>query len=159
MSTDAPTGNSPASTASAAPAAPAAAAPASAGGPLPNIAYDLFAKLDLRVATVLSAEPHPNADKLLKIRLDDGTPEGRQVCAGIKAWYDPATLVGKQVVIVANLEPRQLRGEVSQGMILAASDLHPGAAQPAAGAKASDAERDVVVLTVQRPVKAGSKVS
>lgn len=154
MANDAPTGAS----ASAPTAAPAASAPA-AGGPLPNITYDLFAKLDLRVATVLSAEPHPNADKLLKIRLDDGTPEGRQVCAGIKAWYDPATLVGKQVVIVANLEPRQLRGEISQGMILAASDLKEGAAAPADGAKQGPEERDVVVLSVQRPVKAGSKVS
>jgi methionine--tRNA ligase beta chain len=126
---------------------------------LPNIAYDLFAKLDLRVATIVSAEPHPNADKLLKIRLDDGTPQGRQVCAGIKAWYDPATLVGKQVVIVANLEPRQLRGEISQGMILAASDLREGTVAPPPGSKPGDEERDVVVLTVQRPVKAGSKVS
>ena len=91
--------------------------------PLPAIAYDLFSKIDLRVATVLAAEAHPNADKLLKLKLDDGTPEGRQVCAGVRAWYDPATLVGKQVVIVANLEPRMLRGEVSAGMILAASDL------------------------------------
>lgn len=132
--------------------------------PLPAIPFDLFAKLDLRVATILSAEPHPNADKLLKIRLDDGTPEGRQVCAGIKAWYDPASLVGKQVVIVANLEPRQLRGEVSQGMILAASDLREGTAPAAEGAaqpaaKPGPEERDVVLLTVQRPVKAGSKVS
>ena len=141
--------------------------------PLPAIKFEDFAKLDLRVATVLSAEPHPNADKLLKIRLDDGTPEGRQVCAGIRAWYDPATLVGKQVIIVANLEPR---GEVSQGMILAASDLKPlaevvansgdatvggatvGGARPAT-AKPSDDERDVVVLSVQKPVKAGSRVS
>lgn len=136
--------------------------------PLPNIAYDLFAKLDLRVATIVSAEPHPNADKLLKIKLDDGTPTGRQVCAGIKAWYDPASLVGKQVVIVANLEPRQLRGEVSQGMILAASDLIEGAApsegtavdnKTGPGGKPGSDERDVVILTVQRPVKAGSKVS
>ena len=144
--------------------------------PLPAIKFEDFAKLDLRVATVLSAEPHPNADKLLKIRLDDGTPEGRQVCAGIRAWYDPATLVGKQVIIVANLEPRQLRGEVSQGMILAASDLKPlaevvansgdatvggatvGGARPAT-AKPTDDERDVVVLSVQKPVKAGSRVS
>jgi methionine--tRNA ligase beta chain len=149
--------------------------------PLPAIKFEDFAKLDLRVATVLSAEPHPNADKLLKIRLDDGTPEGRQVCAGIRAWYDPATLVGKQVIIVANLEPRQLRGEVSQGMILAASDLKPlaevvatsddaaaggatvggaavGGGRPAT-AKPSDDERDVVVLSVQKPVKAGSRVS
>lgn len=150
--------------------------------PLPNIKFEEFAKLDLRVATIISAEPHPNADKLLKIRLDDGTPEGRQVCAGIKEWYDPSTLVGKQVVIVANLEPRQLRGEISQGMILAASDLK--LVDASAVAVASDAipstaasttaapsaigkpsakpgadERDVVVLTVQKPVKAGSRVS
>ena len=125
---------------------------------LPNIKFEDFAKLDLRVATVLAAEPHPNADKLLKIQLDDGTPSGRQVCAGIKAWYDPATLVGKQVVIVANLEPRQIRGEVSNGMILAASDLK---VEPAAGAtgKPGADERDVVILTVEKPVKPGSKVS
>ena len=150
--------------------------------PLPNIKFEEFAKLDLRVATIISAEPHPNADKLLKIRLDDGTPEGRQVCAGIKEWYDPSTLVGKQVVIVANLEPRQLRGEISQGMILAASDLKlvdasavavasdaipstaasTTAASSAIGkpsAKPGADERDVVVLTVQKPVTAGSRVS
>jgi len=152
--------------------------------PLPTIAYDLFAKIDFRVATVLSAEAHPNADKLLKIRLDDGTPEGRQVCAGIKAWYDPTTLIGKQVIIVANLEPRQLRGEISAGMILAASDLKelavvtpdvaavvadgqaPDVAAAAAAkpevkpeAKPGPDERNVVLLTVEKPVKAGSKVS
>ena len=143
---------------------------------LAPISYDLFAKIDFRVATVLSAEAHPNADKLLKIRLDDGTPGGRQVCAGIKAWYDPSTLVGKQVIIVANLEPRQLRGEVSAGMILAASDLKELAVvvAPAAVAVAADGqppvatapaatpgpdERDVILLTVDKPVKAGSKVS
>ena len=134
---------------------------------------------------MLSAEAHPNADKLLKIRLDDGTPEGRQVCAGIKAWYDPTTLIGKQVIIVANLEPRQLRGEISAGMILAASDLKelavvtpdvaavaadgqapvaaeavPAAALAAApAAKPGPDERNVVLLTVEKPVKAGSKVS
>ena len=136
-------------------AAPAAAAATEA---LPNIAYDLFAKLDLRVATVTKAEPHPNADKLLKLTLDDGTPSGRQVCAGIKAWYAPEQLVGKQVIIVANLEPRMLRGEVSQGMVLAASDLKEGTA-PAGDAKPGADERDVVVLSVAKPVKAGSKVS
>ncbi len=123
--------------------APAAAQPEA----LPSIPYELFAKLDLRVATVRSAEPHPNADKLLLLKLDDGTPEGRQVCAGVKAWYQPADLVGKQVVIVANLEPRQLRGHLSQGMVLAASDLKEGG------------ERDVILLGLARPVKPGSKVS
>jgi methionyl-tRNA synthetase len=126
---------------------------------LPQIAFDHFAKIDLRVATVLSAEPHPNADKLLKLKLDDGTPEGRQVCAGIKAWYDPASLIGKQVVIVANLEPRMLRGEVSHGMILAASDLKAEAAPAADGAKPGPEERDVVVLSVGTPVRPGSRVS
>ena len=140
-----------------APSTPAAA-PAAQPEALPNIAYDLFAKLDLRVATVKAAVPHPNADKLLKLTLDDGTPSGRQVCAGIKAWYAPEQLVGKQVIIVANLEPRMLRGEVSQGMVLAASDLREGAA-PAGDTKPGADERDVIVLTVEKPVKPGSKVS
>ena len=128
--------------------------------PLPTIAYELFSKIDFRVATVRSAVAHPSADKLLKIQLDDGTPEGRQVCAGIKAWYDPSTLVGKQVIIVANLEPRQLRGEMSAGMILAASDLRElGAVTAPADLKPGPDERDVVLLTVDKAVKAGSKVS
>jgi methionyl-tRNA synthetase len=114
----------------------------------PEIAYDDFAKLDLRVATIRHAEFHPNADKLLKVQLDDGTEAGRQVCAGIRAWYgDPAALIGRQVIIVANLAPRTIRGEVSQGMILAASDMKDGA------------ERDVVLLTMDRAVKPGSTVS
>lgn len=140
----------PASVNTTAAAAPAPASPPAATGAeaLPNIAYELFAKLDLRVATVVKAEAHPNADKLLKLTLDDGTAAGRQVCAGIKAWYAPEQLIGKQVIIVANLEPRTLRGEISQGMVLAASDLKEG----------PDA-RDVIVLSVEKPVKPGSKVS
>ena len=113
----------------------------------PQIPFDDFIKLDLRVATIKAVEPHPNADRLLKIRLDDGSADGRQVCAGIRAWYEPDALVGKQVVIVANLEPRKIRGEMSQGMILAASDVH------------GEDERDVVVLGLDRPVKPGSVVS
>jgi tRNA-binding protein len=141
-----------------APAAPATPATPSQPEALPNIPYDLFAKLDLRVATVREAVPHPNADKLLKLTLDDGTPQGRQVCAGIKAWYRPEDLVGKQVVIVANLEPRMLRGEPSQGMVLAASDLKTDV--PAGGdAKPGADARDVVLLSVVAPVKPGSKVS
>jgi len=133
-------------------------------GSAETIPFELFAKIDLRVATIRSAEIHPNADKLLKLQLDDGTPQGRQVCAGIRQWYDPATLVGRQVVIVANLAPRTIRGEISQGMVLAASDLRiDGSAASTAGAVASASatppERDVVILAVERPVKAGSKVS
>ncbi len=113
----------------------------------PEISFEEFSKLDLRVATVTAAEPHPNADRLLLIELDDGTPRSRQVCAGIKAWYDPASLVGRQVVIVANLAPRKLRGETSEGMILATT------ARDDAGAE------DVVLLVLDRPVPPGSPVS
>ncbi len=86
-----------------------------------EITIDDFLKLDLRIATVKSCQPHPNADKLLKLELDDGTPEGRQICAGLRGIYEPEQLVGKQIVIVANLAPRKMRGEISQGMLLAAS--------------------------------------
>ena len=128
--------------------------PVDKSAPKPQIPFDDFIKLDLRVATVKSAEPHPNADRLLKVQLDDGTPQGRQVCAGIKQWYDPQSIVGKQVIIVANLEPRKIRGEISQGMILAASDLKPGST-----GTDDPAGRDVILLTVDKPVKPGSTVS
>lgn len=122
--------------------------------PKPQIAYDDFIKLDLRVCTVTACEAHANADKLLKVQLDDGSGAPRQVCAGIRSWYDPATLVGRQVIVVANLAPRTIRGEISQGMILAASDLK---VMPDGSLSAE--ERDVIVLTVDRPVKPGSVVS
>ena len=85
------------------------------------IQYDDFAKLELRVATVLECNAHPNADKLLVLQIDLGT-ERRQICAGLRQHYAPEQLVGKQIVVVANLAPRQMRGEVSQGMLLAATD-------------------------------------
>jgi len=85
----------------------------------PTIAFDDFLKLDLRIATVLEAEPHPNADRLLKLKIDLGD-EARQICAGIRGVYEPETLVGRQIVVVANLEPRTIRGEDSNGMLLAA---------------------------------------
>jgi methionyl-tRNA synthetase len=116
--------------------------------PLPSVSFDQFTNLDLRVATITAAQPHPNADRLLTIQLDDGTTEGRQICAGIKAWYNPESLIGTQVIIVANLEPRTIRGEVSQGMIIAASAL------------GDDGDKETVcVLRVDKPVPAGSKVS
>ena len=87
----------------------------------PIITYDDFAKLDLRVATVLEAREHPNANKLLllRIRVDE---EEKQIVAGIRGHYGPPELVGRQVVVVNNLEDAMLRGEESQGMLLAASD-------------------------------------
>ncbi len=87
----------------------------------PTITYDDFAKLDLRVATVLSAREHPNADKLLLLSIDLGDGP-RQIVAGIRGHYEPETLVGRQIIVAANLEEAVLRGEESNGMLLAASD-------------------------------------
>ena len=84
------------------------------------ITIDRFRELELKVATVTAAEPHPNADRLLVLRVDLGG-EQRQIVAGIRAHYAPEALVGRQVVVVANLEPAMLRGVESQGMLLAAS--------------------------------------
>jgi methionine--tRNA ligase beta chain len=106
------------------------------------IHIDEFRKLELRVGVVKSAEAHPNADKLLVLKVDLGSEE-RQIVAGIRAHYQPEELVGKQVVVVANLETATLRGLESQGMVLAAS---------------SDDGR-VVVLTPEKTVNAGAKVS
>jgi methionyl-tRNA synthetase len=118
------------------PAAPTATVPA-------TIQFDDFAKVQLRVATVLDCKPHPNADKLLLVQIDLGD-EKRQLCAGLRAHYQPEQLIGKQIVVVANLAPRTMRGEVSNGMLLAASD-------PATG--------KVIVITPSEAVSPGSKVS
>jgi tRNA-binding protein len=105
------------------------------------ISIDDFRKIELKIATVKSAEPHPNADKLMVLQIDLGS-EQRTICAGIRNDYAPEDLVGKQIVVVANLETAKLRGLESQGMLLAASD---------AGR--------VVILTPEKPVLAGAKVS
>ena len=120
--------------------------------PKPQITFDDFAKVDLRIARITQAEPHPNADRLLKLQLDDGSGEPRQICAGIKGHYEPADLVGKQIVIVANLAPRKIRGEESRGMLLAGSDVGKEAA-------AEGAERNVVLLTPMSELPTGSIVS
>ncbi len=85
------------------------------------IVYDDFAKVELRVAKVLEARPHPNADKLLLLQVDLGEEAPRQIVAGIKAHYPPESLVGRMIVVVANLAPAMLRGETSNGMLLAAT--------------------------------------
>ena len=113
----------------------------------PTISIDDFAKLDLRVGTVLECEPHPNADRLLKLQVDMGELGRRQVCAGIRAFEEPGNLVGKQVVIIANLEPRKIRGEESRGMVLAASNAE------------GEELKDVSLLSPIREVPAGSGVS
>lgn len=78
-----------------------------------------FEKIRLAVAEIVSAEPHPNADRLIKIRIRLGDRE-KQICAGIRGHYQPESLAGKRIIVVDNLEPRKLRGELSQGMLLAA---------------------------------------
>jgi methionine--tRNA ligase beta chain len=105
------------------------------------ISIDEFRKIELRVATVRSAEPHPNADKLMVLQIDLGS-EQRQICAGIRSHYTAEELVGRQIVVVANLETAKLRGLDSQGMLLAASD-----------------EGRVIILTPEKSVQAGAKVS
>jgi methionyl-tRNA synthetase len=80
-----------------------------------------FAKIELRVATVVAAAPHPNADKLMVLDVEIGG-EPRRIVAGIRKHYAPEELVGKSIVVVANLQPAKLRGIESQGMLLAASD-------------------------------------
>ncbi|HEX8913328.1 MAG TPA: methionine--tRNA ligase subunit beta [Humisphaera sp.] len=109
----------------------------------PTITIDDFVKVELRVATVLEAKPAPKGDKLLVLQVDLGT-EKRQILAGIRQHYTPEQIVGKQIVVVANLAPRQMMGLTSQGMLLAAHD-------PATG--------KVIVLSPSEAVGAGSKVS
>ena len=125
--------------ASAAAAAPTAAAPTAAAAPAANaaasdtatlaaatsvegnlISIDDFLRVDLRVARVIAADFISGADKLLKLRLDVGELGEREVFAGIRAAYDPKTLVGRLIIVVANLEPRKMRFGTSEGMMLAA---------------------------------------
>ena len=105
------------------------------------LSIDEFSSIELRVATIVSAEPHPNADRLLVLGIDLGS-ERRQLVAGIRAHYAPEALIGKQIVVVANLQPATLRGVESQGMLLAASD----------------AEGRLAILTPEKPVANGATV-
>jgi methionyl-tRNA synthetase len=105
-----------------------------APAPAPDaIEFADFQKLDLRVGTVLEATKHPDADKLLVVKVGLGEPEPRQIVAGLADRFSPEELVGKQVVVVANLAPRKLRGLMSQGMILVAKDAEVTRLLTAAG--------------------------
>lgn len=106
------------------------------------IEFEDFQKLDLRVGTVLVVENHPKADRLYRVEVDLGEEKPRQVCAGIKEFFTPEQLVGRQVVVVANLKPRMLRGLESHGMILALKtqegmELLTGSGRVPNGTKAS----------------------
>ena len=100
-----------------------------------------FKKLALRVGVVVSAEDHPNADRLLVLKVDIGEASPRQIVAGIKGSYQASDLVGKRVVLVANLKSAVLRGVESQGMVLAASDASA-----------------VVLVSPERAISTGSTV-
>ena len=89
------------------------------------INIDQFMNVDLRVAKIIDAKDVEEADKLLEIRVDIGTEE-RTIFAGIKGYYDPSDLIGKLIVVVANLKPRKMRFGVSEGMLLAAGDDDEG---------------------------------
>lgn len=123
--------------------APAAPSPANAAaGSMPPLAsIEEFQKIALRVGVIVAAENHPNADRLLVLKVDVGEPAPRQLVAGIKSAYQPADLLGKHVVVVANLKPAMLRGVESQGMVLAASE-----------------GSSIVLLSLERPLRPGSPI-
>ena len=108
-----------------------------------QVSYEDFKKLDIRVAKVVKAEPHPNADKLVILLVDLGKCESqRQIVAGIRKHYPIEKLLGKKIIIIKNLQPVMLRGIESNGMLLAAS------------------ENDKLgLLTVENDIAEGSKVS
>ena len=126
------------------PAADPASGPASSrpgpDGPADPVTIDDFARLELRTARVVKAEKHPRADRLLRLEVDLGH-ERRQIVAGIAAHYRPEELVGKTVIVVANLRPRVIRGVESQGMVLAAED-----------------GQGLALLTTDRPIAEGSRI-
>ena len=104
--------------------------------------FESFMKVDLRTATIVSVEDHPNADRLYVVKINDGSEGGRTICAGLKEYYTAEEMVGKSVVFVANLEPRKLRGVASEGMMLAADD----------------GEGNVKLITIDGDMKEGSQV-
>jgi methionyl-tRNA synthetase len=108
-----------------------------------TISFDDFTKIKLRVGRVLEAGDHPNADKLIVLKVDLGD-EQRQLVAGLKGYYTTEQLVGKNLIVVTNLAPRKMRGVESQGMLLAA--VTPDHSQ-------------VVILTTESDIAPGSAVS
>ncbi len=105
-----------------------------------NISYDDFKKLDLRVGTITQVADHPNADKLYLITVSLGT-QVRTLVAGLKNYYSPDQLQGKQIVVVANLEPATVRGVESDGMLLAAQS-----------------DGAVSIISPEKPIDNGAKI-
>jgi len=106
-----------------------------------TISFEDWMKIDIRVGTIKEVLPHPDADKLYILEIDEGKGQLRQLVAGLKENYKEEELVGKKIVFLANLEPKKLRGELSQGMILAAVD-----------------GEQISVLTVDRDIPNNAKI-
>lgn len=107
-----------------------------------EIEFEQWANMDLRVAEIIDVEDHPNADKLYILRVLIGEEE-RTIVAGIRKYYSRDELIGKKIIVFANLKPAVLRGVESQGMLLAASDSN---------------KENVVLLTVDSDIESGAKV-
>ena len=107
-----------------------------------NISFDQFKQLDLRVAEIKNCDDIQGADRLYRLTIDMG--EERQIVAGIKGHYTKEELVGKKIVVLANLEPRTIRGLTSHGMLLAASD---------------QGKTSIVLITTDKEIPNGSAVS
>lgn len=123
--------------------APAGVAPASVGPAEELIDIELFARVKLRVATIEAATLVPKSKKLYQLQLDLGELGKRQIVSGIAAHYTPEALIGKQIVVVANLKPATLMGVESNGMLLAAS---------------TDDNQTLAILTPDKPIISGSRV-
>jgi len=106
-----------------------------------KIKYEDFEKLDLKIATIKTVENHPNANKLYVLTIDLGD-ETRQIVAGMKPYYKPEEMIGKQIVVIANLEAAKLRGIESNGMLLAADD----------------GKGKVILLTVDKKIENGAEI-
>ena len=116
--------------------------------PRAMVDFKTWQELDLRVGKVIEAEAHPDADKLIVLKVDLGS-EARQIVAGLREHYEPEALVGRSIVVLVNLEPAKLRGIWSQGMLLAG--VEEGGEE--------GGEKTVTILTLDREVAPGTKVS
>lgn len=111
------------------------------------VSFEDFSKIELKVGTVVFAESLEESEKLIRLQVDLGEDGPRQVFAGMKQWLKPEDLIGKQVIVVANLEPRKMMGLESQGMILAADSSTSSGQVPGP-----------VLLTVAKEVPPGTKI-
>jgi len=109
-----------------------------------KISIDDFKKVDMRVGKILSVEKIPNRDKLYKLQVDVGEEKPRQIITGLVPYYSTDELLGKQIIVLANLKPAKFAGEISEGMLLAAE---------------SEDHSKCVILTVDKEIEVGTRIS